>query len=60
MSGALLKSFVSTGIKAGRLGFGMETADWHPDNFICIGVKSGCALQNSTAAEWGGGGAVGV
>ncbi len=45
MFAALLKSSVSTGNRVGRLGLGTATADWHPDNFICSGVKSGCKLQ---------------
>ena len=59
MSAALLKSSVRTYNKAKMVGFGMVTADWHPDVRMCSGVKSGCILQNSAVVVWGGG-AVGV
>ena len=56
ISAALLNRSVTTGINAITLGFGIATADWQPDILICIGVMSGCAKQNSTAAFfWGGG-----
>ena len=54
VSAALLKRSVATGSRAARLGFGIATADRQPDSLMCKGVKLGCWLQNSTAAEWGG------
>ncbi len=54
MSAALLKSSVSIGSKAGILAFGIANANWQHDVFMCIGVKSGCKEQNSTAAVWEG------
>ncbi len=54
VSAALLKRSVATGSRAATHGFGIATADRQPDSRMWRGVKSGCWLQNSTAAEWGG------
>ena len=54
MSAALVKRSVATGSNAATHGCGIDTADRQPDSRMWGGVKSGCMLQNPTAAEWGG------
>jgi hypothetical protein len=51
MSAALMKRSVATGGSATTQGFGIATADKHPDSRMWKGVKCGFLLQNSTAAK---------